>query len=242
MLEEKKDTICSEEDFITGLGAKIIETGESECIEKIYPSNRFYKIIAKILSVCLTVCGVAFLIVGIEAFAYGVETLFQLCAGRLTEIPQDTRIIALYCSWIMFITTILLFVSIFPCVATQTGEKRIYTCIGDKNVLDELGKSFECINIKGPNCKVFRSKRVTAKMDDKAIWCMIQYDVVMWLWTAYCYDVLGLQNLGAKVIVPAGIIGAVIASKVVHRYCQWCSQMVKKEVRNNVVRSFTCTQ
>ena len=228
MLEEKKDTICSEEDFITGLGAKIIETEESECIETVYPSNRFYRIVAKILSCCLVVCAVAFLIVGMEAVGYGVETLLQLCTGRLTEIPQDTRMIALYCSRIMFVMTILLFVSIFPCVATQTGEKRIYTCIGDKNVLDELSKSFECINAKGPNCKVFRSKMVIAKIDDKAIWIVIQYDVVMWLWTAYCYNVFGLQNLGAKVIVPIGIISAVIASKMMKRYCQWCSQMVEK--------------
>ncbi len=228
MLEEKEDTICSEEDFITGLGAKIIETGESECIEKIYPNNRFYRIIAKILSCCLAVCGVSTFIVGAGAFSYFAVTVLWLCAGRLTEIPQDARMMAFYCSWIMLVTTILLLASVFPCIATQTGKKRIYTCIGDKNVLDELGKSFECINIKGPNCKVFRSEMVTAKMDNESIWLMIQFDTVMWLWTAYCYDVFGLQNLGVKEIVFAGIASAAIAFKVVDRYCQWCSQMVEK--------------
>lgn len=80
MLEEKKDAIGSEEDFITGLGAKIIETGESECIEKIYPNNRFYRIIAKILSCCLAVCGVSTFIVGAGAFSYFAVTVLWLCA------------------------------------------------------------------------------------------------------------------------------------------------------------------
>lgn len=228
MLKEKEDTICSEEDFITGLGAKIIETGESECIEKIYPNNRFYRIIAKILSCCLAVCGVSTFIVGAGAFSYFAVTVLWLCAGRLTEIPQDARMIALYCSWILFITTILLLVSIFPCIATQTGEKRVYTCIGDENILDELGRSFECVNVKGPNCKVFRSKTVIAKMDDGFIPLIMPPNVVMWIWTAYCYNIWGLQNLGAKVIVPVGIAGIVIAEALINRYWEWCSQMVEK--------------
>ena len=228
MLAEKEDMICSEEDFITGLGAKIIETGESECIEKIYPIDRGYRIISQILSCCLTVCMIATCILGTAAFSLGAVTAFYIYAGWFSKIPEFVLKISLYGSWVMVASDILLLISILPRIATKTGKKKTYTCIGDKNVLDELGKSFECVNVKGPNCKVFRSKTVTDEMDDEPILLMMPFSVAVWLWTAYCYDIFGLQNLGTKAIVPVGIVGVVLAKTLVNRYRQWCSQMVEK--------------
>lgn len=65
-------------------------------------------------------------------------------------------------------------------------------------------------------------------MDDGFIHLIMPPNVVMWIWTAYCYNIWGLQNLGAKVIVPVGIAGIVIAEALINRYWEWCSQMVEK--------------